>query len=369
MINQTVVLSFPRQLTRLRRSICRVALCRIEQAFRGNLGLLFAFVFATSATAAQPSVIWVDADTGCNMDRKTDPDDCLALHFLSQHTVSSAHKWIGVSVTHGNLDFNAAQSVMLELRKVILDAGGFMPPLFAGAKHEGDVRTSSAAQEICRILGNSPLVLVMLGPFTTASQVVNNCPAEARQHLSIFAVAGRRPGHVFHPAEERAQLAFLGHGPIFRDFNVAKDEKAAMSVARSGVPLTLTPYELARQFEITARDVEHLRQAGTDRLWLAERATAWLSYWQDDMGRAGFYPFDLMAVLAVTTPDAMDCTRRTVTVKRDGRIGFWGGPISVLFDDVTSDSRSPHTVCHRLTPIGRTVLRRWLLHKDTRENQ
>lgn len=38
---------------------------------------------------------------------------------------------------------------------------------------------------------------------------------------------GRRPGHRFHPSENRATGAMLfGHGPIFRDHNAVLDTQA-----------------------------------------------------------------------------------------------------------------------------------------------
>ena len=50
---------------------------------------------------------------------------------------------------------------------------------------------------------------------------------------------GRRPGHRFHPSENRATGPLLfGHEPIFRDLNATVPEASTTAVVlASGIPL------------------------------------------------------------------------------------------------------------------------------------
>ena len=63
-------------------------------------------------------------------------------------------------------------------------------------------------------------------------------PALASWITLVIAVVGRRPGHRFHPSENRATGAMLFvHEPIFRDLNAVSDNDAVTVVLASGIPL------------------------------------------------------------------------------------------------------------------------------------
>jgi len=99
----------------------------------------------------------------------------------------------------------------------------------------------------------------------------------------------------------------LGHGPIFRDLNFAKDEVAARSVLRMRLPVTLVSYDAARQVRITADDLDRLTRLGPAFAWVASRARGWLDYWHVDIGQPGFSPFDWVAAAYVVEPDLFGC--------------------------------------------------------------
>jgi purine nucleosidase len=138
-------------------------------------------------------------------------------------------------------------------------------------------------------------------------------------------VMGRRPGHLFHPVEGLDAGSFLGHGPIFRDFNFVMDMRAAQQIVALNLPTTLIPYDAARKFEITAEDLDRLGAAGGTLSWIAERARLWLSYWQEDIGRHGFYPFDLLAAAYVTEPQSFACAQVQAWIGEDPTlfVPFW----------------------------------------------
>jgi hypothetical protein len=75
----------------------------------------------------------------------------------------------------------------------------------------------------------------------------------------------------------------------------------------------------------TASDLERLAESGGSRLWLAERARGWLDYWQHDIGRQGFYPFDLLAAAYVVEPHQFRCAPVKVWVGEDPTlfVSFW----------------------------------------------
>jgi inosine-uridine nucleoside N-ribohydrolase len=158
---------------------------------------------------------------------------------------------------------------------------------------------------------------------------------------------GRRRGHLFHPVEGGQAGSFLGHGPVFRDFNFAKDREAAARVLGMGVPITLVPYEAAREIVVTSATLDTMAHRGGAHAWVAERARGWLDYWRQDIGTAGFYPFDLLAAIYIVEPSLFDCADTGARIGRDaGLLGWLGrtglftgeGERRVLYcDDIRDD--------------------------------
>lgn len=142
---------------------------------------------------------------------------------------------------------------------------------------------------------------------------------------------GRRKGHLFHPSEGSGRGTLLGHGPIFSDFNVAKDPEATTAVLKMNLPITLIPYDAARFVEIGASDLDRLTATGGAAAWVARRSREWLGYWNDDIGRSGFYPFDLLAAAYVTQADRFDCAHTHVWAAPGGDLfpPFYS-PVSVI---------------------------------------
>lgn len=94
-----------------------------------------------------------------------------------------------------------------------------------------------------------------------------------------------------------------------------------MPACSRGVPLTLLPYESAREVQITGTDLERLAAIGGTAGWIGSRARGWLNYWEHDIGRTGFYPFDLMAAGYVVRPDLFACAP----------VSAWGGADAGVF--------------------------------------
>jgi len=168
----------------------------------------------------------------------------------------------------------------------------------------------------------------------------------------VIAVMGRRPGHRFHPSEDRAIGAMLfGHGPIFRDLNAVLDPQAVAAVLASGAPVILVPYTAARQVLMTGSDLDRIARNGPAGAWVAERSRAWLEFWRSEAGLDGFYPFDLMAAAYVRNPAPFACARVTAWVGEDALLPQQAGlPASTTATAQALYCDVPHVQVEELFP-------------------
>jgi inosine-uridine nucleoside N-ribohydrolase len=262
-------------------------------------------------TFAQESVeftgrLWIDTDAACGHSPRTDPDDCLAIALLARVT---GDRIAGISTVAGNAPLEVVERTTRELAARL------------SAELGRTLRVHTGNQGLTAALEEGPLTVVALGPLTNLATVLDARPELRSRVTRVVAVMGRRPGHIFHPAEGVGGGMLLGHGPIFRDFNFEMDVTAAMRTVALGVPLTLVPYDAARRVEISAADLDRLAAAGGAAAWVAKRSREWLAYWQRDIGRQGFSPFDLLAAAYVVEPRQFGCAE----------VQAWVGEDSTLF--------------------------------------
>ncbi|MGH7516527.1 MAG: nucleoside hydrolase [Gemmatimonadales bacterium] len=225
------------------------------------------------------------------------------------------------------------------------------PPVYRGSAEpiagNGTVAVAPAHAALRKALEDGPLTLVAIGPLTNVAAALDRRPDLRANVGRLVAVMGRRPGHLFHPAEGEGKGGILfGHGPVFRDFNFEQDRAAAIMV------LLLTEADLAR-----------LERRVGAAAWVAERARSWLDYWRDDVGLPGFYPFDLLAGAYLLTAERFDCAEAEASISRDLRL--WGrlwGPWAVLAHPkgtMPAEPRvhGPVVYCERVAP----ELHQWLM--------
>lgn len=256
---------------------------------------------APDALPDAPRRMWIDTDAACGHGPRTDPDDCLAILELAR---GAGTRIVGISTVFGNAPLDVTDRTTREL------ASQLEPP--------PEVHTGAAgAARLREALAAGPLAIVALGPLTNIAQALRGRPDLAARVERLIAVMGRRPGHLFHPAEGARGGMLLGHGPVFRDFNFEKDARAAAEVLALDIPLTLIPYDAARHMEITAADLDRLAAQGGVAAWVAARCRDWLRYWNEDIGRAGFYPFDLLAAIYALDPGRLACARVQAGIGRD----------------------------------------------------
>ena len=279
--------------------------------------------------------LWIDTDAACGHGRRTDPDDCFAIALLAR---ASGFEIAGISTVFGNAPLDVVDRTTRELaarlsaevgRPLAVHSGAAAPlAKLQAAAPLGTSPASAAHHALIAALEQGPLTVVALGPLTNLAGVLG-ARADLQSRIArLVAVMGRRPGHVFHPAEGANAGALFGHGPVFRDFNFVMDVEAAVRVVALGLPTSLIPYDAARGLEVTAGDLDRLTAYGGTGAWVAERARSWLSYWNEVVGRDGFYPFDLMAAAYVVRPDRFGCAAVQAWVGKDAALSW--RPIALL---------------------------------------
>jgi inosine-uridine nucleoside N-ribohydrolase len=272
--------------------------------------------------------LWIDTDAACGEGRRTDPDDCFAVALLAS---SAQFDIVGISTVAGN----AAIDIVERTTRALVAQTGRPVPVYTGAAVHEALRAA---------LEQGPLTILALGPLTNVAAVLEGRAALAARVSRLIAVIGRRPGHIFHPAEGARGGILFGHGPVFRDFNFALDPGAAARVVALQVPVSLVPYDAARGIEITAADLDWLVAQGNAPAWVAQRARAWLDYWRNDIGREGFYPFDLLAAAYALEPSWFHCTPVRAWVGDDRTMVIPWRPTALLVEPVAD---GPALYCGR----------------------
>lgn len=248
--------------------------------------------------------IWIDADPACGQGATNDVDDCWALMMaLRWQSLSSGESpeiaLRGISTTFGNTKGETAFQVA---RQAIGHLGGATrTPIYEGSHTQGspEWKLTPASVAIAAALHQDKLTIIAQGPLTNIATVIVNHPDLVKDIDRIVIVAGKRPGNLFHPGQQ-----WWFH---FRDFNIRKDTPAAKIVLDSGIPLILTPFELATKVTITRSDLDKLASGDEAAQWLWQVSQPWMSFWEDHLHKQGFHPFDALAVGYVTMPDLFNC--------------------------------------------------------------
>ncbi len=254
--------------------------------------------------------VWIDTDPSIGLPFH-EADDAFA---LVQAFHSPELRIRGVSTSYGNAPLAATTRIGRRLverfgRTAGLDGGR----VFAGAASAADLgRETAATEALADALRAGPLTYVALAPLTNLASVLRRHPELAARLVRVVFVGGRTPGRKFR----------AGWNPYeFHDANFHKDPGAAGEVLRvSGLPLTLTPVELALGVPLTSADLRRIgRDGGAAGRFLARAAWPWLLGWRVFTGLPGGVVFDCFAVLAVTHPHLLEAEERFVGIQAAAR--------------------------------------------------
>jgi purine nucleosidase len=274
----------------------------------------------TRSHATVPSRIWIDTDAACNLGRRVDPDDCLAILAL---TNSKSIKIVGISTVFGNASLQETDATARRLIQIISEGTKKSIKIYRGAGEENHTtQETPASRHLIDALESNPLTIVALGPLTNIAAALSQDPEKAKSVERIVAVMGRTEGHLFHPSEANGRGSALGHGPIFSDLNFRLDPAAVEYLLRTGVPITLVPYEAARDLVINLSDIQSMAEASTAGQWVALGAKDWLQFWTTEIGLSGFYPFDFVGALHILRPSEFLCAEVSVTAE-SGWLPAW----------------------------------------------
>ena len=146
---------------------------------------------------------------------------------------------IALSLTSAEVDVVGVSTVGGNAPRGIVDltTAALLEQFGLGALVKRDVRAA---------LEQGPLTILALGPLTNIAALLHEEPELRKNVARLIAVMGRRPGHIFHPAEGADGGRLFGHGPVFRDFNFALDPDAVSRVLALNVPISFVPYDAAR---------------------------------------------------------------------------------------------------------------------------
>ncbi len=288
--------------------------------------------------------IWVDTDAACGTGRTTDPDDCLALLALLK---APNFRVVGISTVFGNASIEVTDHTTRDLVDQLAVDGFEVSQVHRGlAASEISLtsKVSSPAERALRdALAESPMVIIALGPLTSIASVLRKHPHLAAQVKRIVVVMGQQPGHVFHPVEGGSAGILFGHGPVFKDFNFAKDPASVATLLALKLPMTFIPYEVARKTTVSGADLDTLNDGGASARWAAERSRDWLAFWRDDIRQPGFYPFDLIASTYLPHPDLFQCTQVEARIKKHSWYWRWRLGETGLFVDQQITSKQSHS--------------------------
>jgi len=306
-------------------------------------------MFASGGPAILPDErIWIDTDAACGAGPRIDPDDCFAIVWL----VSRRANVVGISTSFGNDAGDVVVDTVRKLGAAMALQGLASPPVFAGhaAPDPADETANPAGVlAIQAALQKGPLTILALGPLTNVAAALQGRPDLQLHVTRLVAVMGHQPGHAFHPTEGRGNGAALGHGPIFSDLNLSDDPGAAQGILAMDLPVTLIPYDAAAKIMITAADLDLLTTQGPAMAQVSQTARGWLAFWQDDVGLAGFYPFDWVAASYLLHPQMFSCAVTKARVAREWT--FWLVPHPSLLVGDKSQPGAAVTYCPQTTEL------------------
>ena len=122
---------------------------------------------------------------------------------------------------------------------------------------------------------------------------------------------------------------------------------------RSGVPMTLIPYEVATKITLNRRDLDDLLTGPPASQWVSRQAAGWLQLWRWVLLIDGFFPFDTLAVGYLTGSQQFQCDLLSARVV--SKRGMWSQKHTLEVSGQTQNG-NPVQYCHNVSPAFKTDL-------------
>ena len=232
--------------------------------------------------------VWIDTDPACGLSATDDVDDCWAILYAIK---SNRLDIRGLSTIFGNVSLDEAHKTVTTFLKMISLEGMEVPNIYKGSKDKinDHIIDNEATQALYAELKKKKLTIISLGPLTNIAALIQTNPEITKNISKIVAIAGNKPDQ---------RRFFIGNSKIlhFHDLNFKKDPKAFDVVLKSGVPLTVLPFEIASKVTITPDDLKRMGNNGISANWLSENSKGWIDFWIKQFESDGFYPFDCLAI-------------------------------------------------------------------------
>lgn len=249
------------------------------------------------------ALIWIDTDPALGIRKDGYPqdiDDGLAIvEFLNSDEVEI----LGISTVFGNASSNDGQMIankLLALKEQVRPVAEGCSS--AGIKAEKDLPPAIAMMKAAIENAESPVTIVALGPLTNIANLIHYHPQTLNKIEKVIAIMGRSPDKFFFIGEQ---------GPV-RDFNYTLDPESTQAVVKSKVPMTLLPFELTSQVEVTKEDLDQISEKNTPvARYLHQTSQQWLNFWVKNFpSDKGIHPWDSASVAYLIEPSLLECEKR-----------------------------------------------------------
>jgi inosine-uridine nucleoside N-ribohydrolase len=209
-------------------------------------------------------------------------------------------------------------------------------------------------------LEKTEVTYVALGPLTNLGSFLQLHPRMASRIKRVIFVGGQAQG---------TNLSF-GPGRSFHihDANVFKDPRAAASVLKTKIPLTLIPVATGSQLALNEGDLGELERQGGAGRYLSRRSKVWLWFWTHFMKRDGGPIFDAGAVVTATRPALVSSETRYAKIDEAGNL--WVTRRQSAAATATSglpDGARPIRFCTGFAPKTKGVVLGRLMMRPSRE--
>ena len=274
---------------------------------------------AASFWIARPFIAWQRGKTRCHLITKiplvidTDPgigylgrdvDDGLAILAM---LLDPRIEVVGLTVTFGNVSLPKA---LRKAKELLARAGRSDIPVLSGASSRFDLDQKTEASEFLVRASHQyegQLLVLAIGPVTNVATAAISYGFWQRLH-SIIVLGGT----LLAPQSWTQQQGF--------DFNLRQDMAAARRVFLEAERLTVFPMEPCRSVSLGWSKLYQMYQRRGVIGWAAKHSILW-EFLSPLLWRSfGFHPWDVLAALVLTAPEAFTVIDREVVLGARGEL-------------------------------------------------